>query len=59
MVEPLVMHQIIEYRKDEPFYVDNITGTAANDLYVKNSHVHGAHLCRGCRDMGSCVLVPL
>ena len=45
MVEPLVMHQIIEYRKDEPFYVDNMTGTAANDLYVKNSHWHEELAC--------------
>ncbi|MDE7179073.1 MAG: AraC family transcriptional regulator [Lachnospiraceae bacterium] len=40
MREPLVKHQIIEYRSNEPFYAANTDSRSRNDLYVKNSHWH-------------------
>lgn len=40
MREPLVKHQIIEYRPNEPFYAANTNSRSGDDFYVKNSHWH-------------------
>lgn len=40
MREPLVKHQIIEYRPNEPFFVANINSYSKDDFYIKNSHWH-------------------
>lgn len=40
MREPLVKHQIIEYRPNEPFYAANANSRSGDDFYVKNSHWH-------------------
>lgn len=40
MREPLVKHQIIGYRPNEPFYTANTNSRSGEDFYVKNSHWH-------------------
>lgn len=40
MRESLVRHEIVKYQRNEPFHTSNATESAANDVYVKNSHWH-------------------
>ncbi|MBD5169787.1 MAG: AraC family transcriptional regulator [Oscillibacter sp.] len=40
MREPLIKHQIIEYRRNEPFYAANTNARSGENLYVRNSHWH-------------------
>ena len=40
MREPLVKHQIIEYKRNEPFFAANAGAWSIDDTYVKNSHWH-------------------
>lgn len=40
MREAVPKHQVIEYLKEEPFYIANVRFSAVNDYYAINSHWH-------------------